>query len=282
MKTKRKIAFVYCLLIGTNLLAQKDAALSKDWRKEERSVDYKKESKYKGPEDWFSSGPENLESSPDEFFESEEGNNLDGIISQNRSNEARKSGTEKIMKKPKEIKIPEFDPPEIDDPDVDLDMDVPDPNKVSKSTWRSILFILIFVIVIALLYFWLKKLNFTSKINQQFDENWNPEVVTKSELESRLENALNQEQYREAIRVYYTFILQELIRLKLINWRLEKTNQQYINELKKAEFKSELIKCTRYFDIVWYGEYNIDKTKFNELQPHFTRFIQSLKAIKDE
>jgi hypothetical protein len=128
----------------------------------------------------------------------------------------------------------------------------------------------------------LKKLNFTSKINQQFDENWNPEVVTKSELESRLENALNQEQYREAIRVYYTFVLQELIRLKLINWRLEKTNQQYINELKKAEFKSELIKCTRYFDIVWYGEYNIDKTKFNELQPHFTRFIQSLKAIKDE
>jgi hypothetical protein len=193
-----------------------------------------------------------------------------------------KSGSEKIIKKPKEIKIPEFDPPEINDPDIDLDVDAPDPSKISKSTWRTILFILLFSIVIVLLYFWLKRQNFSSKIHQIVDENWNPEVITVSELESRLENALKNEVYREVIRIYFTIILQELIRLQLIKWRLEKTNQQYIYEVKNQLLRAELRKCTRYFDIVWYGEYNIDRSKFEEIQPHFTRFIQTLKAKKDE
>jgi hypothetical protein len=133
-----------------------------------------------------------------------------------------------------------------------------------------------------LLYYWLKRQNFSSKINQIVDDNWNPEVITVSELESRLENALKNEVYREVIRIYFTMILQELIRLQLIKWRLEKTNQQYIYEVKNQILRAELRKCTRYFDIVWYGEYNIDRAKFEEIQPHFTRFIQTLKAKKDE
>lgn len=283
MKTSKILIFVFFALhCYFQISAQKDAGISKDWSDKYKSIVYKKESKYKGPEDWFSSGPNEIKSSPESFFETKTERNLDDIIIRNRSGEAQKTGTEKIIKKPKEIKIPEFDPPEINDPDIDLDVDAPDPSKISKSTWRTILFILIFSIVILLLYFWLKRQNFSSKINQIVDENWNPEVITVSELESRLENALKNEVYREVIRIYFTMILQELIRLQLIKWRLEKTNQQYIYEVKNQILRAELRKCTRYFDIVWYGEYNIDRAKFEEIQPHFTRFIQTLKAKKDE
>jgi hypothetical protein len=283
LKTNKILIFVFFALhCCYQISAQKDAGISKDWSDKNKSIVYKKESKYKGPEDWFSSGPNEIKSSPESFFETKTERNLDDIIARNRSGEAQKSGSEKIIKKPKEIKIPEFDPPEINDPDIDLDVAAPDPSKISKSTWRTILFILLFSIVIVLLYFWLKRQNFSSKINQIVDENWNPEVITVSELESRLENALKNEVYREVIRIYFTMILQELIRLQLIKWRLEKTNQQYIYEVKNQLLRAELRKCTRYFDIVWYGEYNIDRAKFEEIQPHFTQFIQTLKAKKDE
>ena len=283
MKTSKILIFIFFALhCYFQISAQKDAGISKDWSDKNKSIVYKKESKYKGPEDWFSSGPNEIKSSPESFFETKTERDLDDIIARNRSGEAQKSGSEKIIKKPKEIKIPEFDPPEINDPDIDLDVDAPDPSKISKSTWRTILFILLFSIVIVLLYFWLKRQNFSSKINQIVDENWNPEVITVSELESRLENALKNEVYREVIRIYFTMILQELIRLQLIKWRLEKTNQQYIYEVKNQIIRAELRKCTRYFDIVWYGEYNIDRSKFEEIQPHFIRFIQTLKAKKDE
>ena len=283
LKTSKILIFVfftlhYCFQIS----AQKDDGISKDWSDKNKSIVYKKESKYKGPEDWYSSGPNQIESSTESFFETKTERNLDGIIARNRSREAQKTGSEKIIKKPNEIKIPEFDPPEINEPDIDLDLDAPDPSKISKSTWRTILFILLFSIVIVLLYFWLKRQNFSSKIHQIVDENWNPEVIAVSELEIRLENALKNKVYREVIRIYFTMILQELIRLQLIKWRLEKTNQQYIYEVKNQELRADLRKCTRYFDIVWYGEYNIDRSKFEEIQPHFTRFIQTLKAKKDE
>jgi len=282
LKINKKFFSCCFLLLGLNLGAQKDAVLSKDWIEKKQAVDYKRESKYKGPADWSSSGPNMIHSNPESFINPKEENKLDEIIERNRSNEARKGGSEKVMKKPKEIKIPEFDPPDINEPDFDIDIDAPNPLKVSKSTWRAILFILIFSIVLVLLYFWLKRMNFNSKVTQEFDENWNPEVITKSELESRLDHALSQEIYREAIRIYYTIILQELIRLKMIRWKLEKTNHQYIYEVKNVNHKADLSNCTRFFDIVWYGEYTIDLTKFEELQPRFTRFIQTLKSIKDE
>lgn len=285
LKTSKKVIFVFfALLWCTSLIAQKDAGIAKDWSEQNKSIAYKKESKYKGPEDWYSSSPNEIKSSPESFFETKMERNIDGIISRNRSLEAGKGASEKTIKKPREIEIPEFDPPDFDEPDIDMDVDIdaPDPSKISKSTWRTILFLIIFAVVILLLYFWLKRLNFSSKIHQVVDENWNPEVITVSELESRLENALKNEVYREVIRIYFTMILQELIRLKLIKWRLEKTNQQYIYEVKNHELRAELRKCTRYFDIVWYGEYNIDRAKFQEIQPHFTRFIQTLKAKKDE
>ena len=162
LKTNKKVVFVFfALLWCISLIAQKDAGLAKDWSKENKSIAYKKESKYKGPEDWFSSGPNRIESSPESSLETETERNIDGIISRNRSIEAGKGGSEKNIKKPREIEIPEFDPPEFDDPDIDLDVDAPDPSKISKSTWRTFLFILLFSVVIVLLYFWLKRQNFS-------------------------------------------------------------------------------------------------------------------------
>lgn len=281
LKTNKKVTFVFFILHWcVTLIAQKDAGIAKDWSEKNKSIDYQKESKYKGPEDWYSSGPNEINSNPESFFETKLQRNIDGIIRKNRSIAAKKGASEKYLKKPREIKIPEFDPPEINEPDIDLD--APDPSKISISIWRTILFILLFAFVLVLLYFWLKRQNFSSKIHQIVDENWNPEVITVSELEIRLDAALKQEVYREAIRIYYTVILQELIRLQLIRWRLEKTNQQYIYEVKNQVLRAELRKCTRFFDIVWYGEYNINRAKFEEIQPHFIRFIQTLKAKKDE
>lgn len=271
-------AFLWCF----HLSGQKYDGNPKEWSDKNKSITYEKESKYKGPEDWYSPFPNEIDQSTESFFETKPEQSLEQIISTNRSVEARKKGSEKIIKKPEELKTPEFDSPEINEPDLELDIDTQELGELSKSTWRTILFVLIFAIVIVLLYFWLKRQNFSSKINQVLDEEWNPENVTVSELITRLENALKNEVYREVIRIYFTMILQELIRIQLIKWRLEKTNQQYVYELKNQELRADLRKCTRFFDIVWYGEYEIDRTKFQEIQHHFTRFIQTLKEKKNE
>jgi len=276
--------FFYSILIvfSLKIQAQSPATLEKSFDSESKEIEFQKESKYQGPKDWYSNNPPEINRSSTSEFEQDKLFSLESIITRNRQQEGIKEKKENQIKKPKELKIPEFNPPKINEPDIDLDIDTPNPSRISKSTWRLILFVLLFAVIILILYFWLKKINFNTNINQDFEENWNPELIEKSEFELRLENAIKTSNYREAIRVYYTIILQELIRLSFIKWKSDKTNQQYIYEIKNLEIRADFRNCTRLFDIVWYGEYEIDKSKFTEIEPYFQSFIQKLKLKKDE
>ena len=154
--------------------------------------------------------------------------------------------------------------------------------KISQSTWKTILILLLFVAVIAGLYFWLKKQYSNPKFVQEFDDDWNPEIVTKSELDIRLENALMSENYRECIRIYFTLILQLLIAQELIKWKREKTNHEYLFEMNSGSIKKSFSDCIRIFDLVWYGEYELDKNRFEKIQMRFQSLLNDLNANSNE
>jgi len=97
-------------------------------------------------------------------------------------------------------------------------------------------------------------------------------------LEKRLEQAIVKEKYREAVRIYFTFILKELIRLNEIKWTREKTNHEYFIGLKNSAFRSAFQSCIHVFAVIWYGEYEIDKSRFNEVEPTFASFLNTLKV----
>lgn len=271
---------VILVFLAINSIAQKDPALEKRWDNMQRSIEYGKNPKQKEPKDWWSTGPHHYDSqntvSPEEVNESNDFKENILKSKQGEKGHGKGKSAERKMKEPEMPEPPEFDAPEIDTPDIGN----VDPNKISKSTWKLILFILIFIAVIVGLYFWLRKQNANPKIEQTFDDDWNPEVITKSELESRLENALLSDNFREAVRVYFTLILQELIVLEYIEWKREKTNHDYLRELKNHAVKSQFSQSIRVFDIVWYGEYVLDKNRFGKIQPLFLSFISQLKAIK--
>lgn len=259
-------------------IAQSNSIVEKKWNQTQKEIEYGKDPKRKEPSDWWSNGPHS-------FTESSESDEVETISSDFQENIERsrkgKGGGEaskKQMQDPEMIEPPEFDPPDIDEPDIDID--APDPTKISQSTWKMILFALIFVAVITALYFWLRKQNSNPKFVQEFDDDWNPEIITKSELELRLENALLNQNFREAIRVYFTLILQELIALEYIQWKREKTNHEYLRDLKHSDVRNQFKQSIRIFDLVWYGEYLLDQSRFEKIQPHFLEYIQKLKAIK--
>lgn len=113
---------------------------------------------------------------------------------------------------------------------------------------------------------------------KKFDEYWNPEIVPVSDLENRLKKAITKEKYREAVRVYFTLILKELIRLNQIKWTREKTNHEYLMGLKNKTHYAPFSACIHVFDVIWYGEYEIDKHRFNEVEPTLSAFLNTLKT----
>jgi hypothetical protein len=79
--------------------------------------------------------------------------------------------------------------------------------------------------------------------------------------------------FRSAIRYQFLFLLKKLSDKKLIVWNPEKTNKDYVSELKAAHVKDEFSKLSYIFDYVWYGEFSID-------EDHYLKFKNQYQSFK--
>lgn len=272
------IAVIFCLSL-LKIKAQNGSDLEKKWKNTQREIEFGKDPNQKEPRDWWSNAPHYV-SDGEAITEGEEVSSQDFEEQIKRGRKGSGKNSKNEMKKNEMAEPPEFDPPEINEPDIDID--APDPTKISQSTWKTILILFLFAAVITGLYFWLKKQNSNPKFVQEFDDDWNPEIVTKSELEVRLEAALMNENFRECIRIYFTLILQLLIAQELIKWKREKTNHEYLFEMNSGSIKRSFADCIRIFDLVWYGEYELDKNRFEKIQLRFQSLMNDLNTNSNE
>lgn len=249
---------------------------------------YEKNKKFKGPDDWNASYPSDLS---DYYYDSEhfeQNEPLEYIVSTEDLNESRvkRYGSEYsngAIKKPNPGIIPPnpVELPDIDLPDIDLpDINLPDIDLPSIGTWefwKTVLLIITIGILLFILYLILKKIKPSdSKISVDIEDEWNPTVVTKSELELKLEKAIMSNNFRECVRIHFMFILKELITSNAIDWKPEKTNYDYLTEVRKSKGYDSFEECVRIYDLVWYGDYEIALQDYNRLKPTLENYYQSL------
>ena len=78
--------------------------------------------------------------------------------------------------------------------------------------------------------------------------------------------ALRSKDYRLAIRLHYLELLQRLSSAKVIDWRPEKTNGEYLTELYGTELYRPMSDLTLFFDYVWYGEFTIGSAEYERFR----------------
>lgn len=100
------------------------------------------------------------------------------------------------------------------------------------------------------------------------------ELIKNQDLESLITKALSENNYRLAIRYYYLLILQLMSNKDLINWQVQKTNNDYIFEIKDQETRDRFKKATDLYDYIWYGNFEVDETAFAKAETPF----KTLKA----
>ena len=59
---------------------------------------------------------------------------------------------------------------------------------------------------------------------------------------------------------------------KFIEINTNKTNYEYVMELRKHKFANEFASLTLQYEYVWYGEYPVDERLFEQIQGSFTQF----------
>jgi len=105
------------------------------------------------------------------------------------------------------------------------------------------------------------------------------ENLPESDLQRYLRLALEAEDYKAAIRIYYLAVIQSLSQKKHIKWQREKTNYEYLLEVSGKPLFHAFSNLTLTYEIVWYGDVPVSKSVFKSIEPSFS---QVLKRIEDE
>ena len=98
------------------------------------------------------------------------------------------------------------------------------------------------------------------------------EDIHEINFESAIDEAVAQRNFRLAVRLLYLQTLKRLTDAGLIAWKPDKTNRQYVYEVANTPLHPDFDRLTTQFEFVWYGDFPVDETRFQQLKGNFLAF----------
>lgn len=104
------------------------------------------------------------------------------------------------------------------------------------------------------------------------------EEVSPDQYESLIKKAAAEGNYRLAVRYLYLQSLHQLSEKGYVTIGTEKTNYQYLNEIRKRSsfVGSSFSPLTLKYEYIWYGEYEITNTAYFLLEKDFKEFKKQI------
>lgn len=156
------------------------------------------------------------------------------------------------------------------------------PDKLSFMGIGQVLLILLIAVVLILLIYliWKQAKNRDVKLNEE-DVLWQIDLSDSEDAEAllkrRLAEAQEQGDLSAAIRLHYLQVLNELNKAAWIRWKKDKTNADYIRELRGKEVQKEFRHMTHVFERAWFGKNLPLHASYEEISARFDklrRYIQ--------
>ena len=98
-----------------------------------------------------------------------------------------------------------------------------------------------------------------------------------TDFEKLIAQTLKNHQNRLSVRYYYLWLLKIMSQRELIVWDIEKTNSDYVYEIKDEFLKQEFSYLSYLYNYIWYGEFDLEDETFNQAKTAFETAIQKLK-----
>ena len=145
-------------------------------------------------------------------------------------------------------------------------------------TMGSFFLILFLAVVVgAIVYFiFIKTPIQGSSIKISYEKDFDPTKIQRSELEIKIQEAEESQNFRAATRYYFIWAMKELSDRNYITWKKKKTNYHYISEVSKRPFAKDFSRAVNVFEYVWYGKYNIQQSEYNSVKKEFSLLIRTI------
>lgn len=160
-------------------------------------------------------------------------------------------------------------------------------NSFTNFLFQNLHYIILFIAIVFTLIK-IGRLEFRSGYLRNSNKNFasvytDNEDVHNTDFNIAIQKALNQKNYRLAIRFHYLNILKQLSLSGIIEHSIHKTNMEYMYEMKEDNIRNKFKEVAFIFDYIWYGETMIDQADYVKLEPILnnfeTEFIKS-KELK--
>src|SRR5690606_31216301 len=103
------------------------------------------------------------------------------------------------------------------------------------------------------------------------------EIIKSRNISDLIKKAIEDKDYRLAIRYHFLLILQQLTQKELIDYDFGKTDAEYLNEIGEKKIQEQFKLLTRIYDFIWYGNFESNETQFQRSRREFEKMQDLIK-----
>lgn len=100
--------------------------------------------------------------------------------------------------------------------------------------------------------------------------------IFEMKFSSMIEKAKQSGNYALAIRLHYLQTIRVMSDKGLIQYKLDKTNMDYIFSLYNTPHYNSFFAITRMYEFAWYGEYPVEIGQYEKIEAKFNQFNQQI------
>lgn len=146
------------------------------------------------------------------------------------------------------------------------------PRYVSKAIQYTLIALVVFAIFFVLFKMRLHGFFNTSNEEYAIEDLETVENISTLNLNSMLQKALLNNDFRSAIRVLFFKTLQTLNEKQIITYNKFKTNYEYSYEISHRSSREKFNQLARIYEYVWFGEMQLTATQFAEFKNEFETY----------
>lgn len=90
-----------------------------------------------------------------------------------------------------------------------------------------------------------------------------------------IDKATREQNYRLGIRLMFLRLLRDLSEKNIIQYKQDRTNLDYLLQLRSTRYYDEFFRVTRNYEYSWYGKFNITEQTYHAIRRDFDRFMPS-------
>lgn len=157
-------------------------------------------------------------------------------------------------------------------------------NNVSASGIDITLKVIAGIVIVFVIYLIVKAI--LNKEGQWiFGKSTTKRIIHHEDIERNLQNVdfekliastIKSGNQRLAIRYYYLWLLKKMSEKEIIDWNPEKTNSDYLYEIKNQGLKENFRYASYLYNNIWYGEFEIYEDSFASIKKSFETILNKI------